>query len=64
MKDMQLLQFLKDENARITSGGRWLIVENGGNIVVYEARYRKSSAVIYSGDNLKLALDALRGDVC
>lgn len=56
---MTIEKYLKEENARLSNGGRWLVWDVG-EWVVREHRYRQRvPSIIYSGGNLDEALKSL-----
>jgi hypothetical protein len=61
--DNKILEFLENENARLSLGDRWLVVDKeAGGIIVHEHKYGKhKTSTLYAGNNLGTALDTLKG---
>jgi hypothetical protein len=65
----ELLEFLRDNNARVSYMGRWLITEkdedNDDNCyTVYDKSYgRRKAKKLYEGYYLSTAIAFLKGDV-
>lgn len=57
---MNIYKTLETLNVRVTSGYRWLILNDGGLWVVYERLpYAKKTAVVYEGTSESAACQAL-----
>ncbi len=53
-------EFLKTEDARLSFDYRWLIWDNINWIVFSKPPYKRVSRVVYNGEYLESALEALR----
>ena len=59
---MDIEQFLKENNARLTYEDKWLVWSDAWCIWhVYQAPYHRKAMRIYDGDKLDKALEALSG---
>lgn len=59
-RDSYLIDFLKEENARISYEDKWLVWYAGAWRVLQKPPYKKSNRCLYLGDNLGEALEALK----
>jgi hypothetical protein len=64
---MNILDVLKNENARLLCGWRWLVIDElysiKGEFVVYESKYRQRGSIeIYRGTDADEACKMLIGD--
>ncbi len=62
-----LIEFLRDENARISLGDKWMCVSGVGEDIiytVYERKYRaRKTTELYMGAYLSTALAFLNGEL-
>ena len=58
--DKFIIGCMKERDARLSIGSRWMIVDEFNNFTVYERKpYAKKTTVIYEGDRLIIALENL-----
>jgi hypothetical protein len=64
--DNKILEFLSEENVRLSAGNRWLVVdeiETCYEITVYEHCYGcHRPTTVYAGFSIDDALEALKGE--
>jgi hypothetical protein len=59
-EDSIIMNFLKDNNVRISAGMKWLIVDGDDEIIVYRRTSRaRHVTVLYSGTSISDALEIL-----
>lgn len=57
---MNIKDCLRKENLRVSNGDKWLVIDDNGEYVVYEHKYRTSSGTeIYRGYNEEKAVSYL-----
>ena len=58
-----LIDFLKNNNARVTYGDKWLVGHEPNTWRVYQHPYgARKTITLYDGDNLFEAVSILQGD--
>lgn len=58
---MNVIEFLKSENSRLSCGNRWMCWDNIDDWTVRENPYGSKVNVVYRGESLDEALEVLKG---
>lgn len=60
-----LIAFLAESNARVSYGGRWMVIEKDADGLTYTVydHPRRKTVILYEGHYLSTALEFLKGDV-
>lgn len=59
---MTIEGLLKEGNARLSIEDKWLVWWNDEWLVLQRPPYKKANRCLYSGENLDIALETLKGD--
>ena len=59
---MDIITFLKETNARLSMDDKWLVWSYNEWLVLQRPPHKKANRCLYSGHNLEIALEALKGN--